>query len=133
MTIAGDAHETIVSIVSAVSRVHMVGNPTPRTRAEAMVVMIGKLFENLPIIASNAVTAQRQERFSAWQSRGGEAQKQSTEVCRVDLGYSRLPRIHWWQPHRPRTPEERLVGWPGPTLELDDPSTISEDPAEATG
>ena len=44
------ALETIVSIVPAVSRVHMLGNPTLRTRAEEMVVMIGKLLENLPIV-----------------------------------------------------------------------------------
>jgi hypothetical protein len=105
--------------MTAASRIRMVGMPEPRRRAEEMVVMIGKIFETLPIGGPKLEKADKQTAFDRWQSRIGEAQKQFTEVCRVDLGYARLPRKHFWQWRHPKAPEAWPGGWPGPKLELD--------------
>lgn len=131
LTVAEDSHETLVALMEAVSRLRMVGSPEPRTRAEEIVAMTGKLFENLPIIGMKTAKAATLARFTEWQKRIGEAQKQFTEVCRVDLGYAKLPRTHWWQLRRPRTAEAWPGGWPGPKLELTDPTGEAVGPPEA--
>lgn len=105
-------HETLTALLAAMCRVRMVGNPEPRAAAEQLVMMLGKIHDNLGIVGTRAEKAAEQETFALWQKRFGQAQKEFTEICRRDLDLV-ATRQRFWQVWRPKGPEPWPGGWPG--------------------
>lgn len=127
LTAIEGSHETLTALLAATCRVRMVGNPEPRAAAEQIVMMLGKIHDNLGIVGTRAEKAAEQEVFALWQKRFGQAQKEFTEICRKDLEFTRAVRDRKWKIWRPVAPEPWPGGWPGV---LAGPKAEAEAPAQ---
>lgn len=112
------SHETLSGLLTALCRVRMVGNPEPRAASERAVMMLGRLYDNLGLVGTDAEKARERDVYAAWQRRFGQAQKEYTEICRRDLALS-LERRHWWQLRAPKGLEPWPGGWPAELEDLD--------------
>ena len=106
LNVFADASGLLAELLAAIADVRLVATPGPAEALRPVLHGLMGMYGSLPSGLRKKTRAAKVPAFKEGQAAFSEALPRFTDACRLDLGYARPPREHWWQRNRPKAPKK---------------------------